>query len=86
MPPPSHMTAASHKPVPSVSSHHNTLGAVLRDDLTRGRYTVPEHYQPHTTHESLHDLKDLLSHPGSIPALGKFLICTQVSWCFKSCN
>lgn len=84
MPPPSHMTAASHNPVPLVSSHNNIPGAVLRDDLSQARNTVP--VQPHTSHESPHDLKGLFSHQGSVPALGNFLICSQVSWCFKSCN
>ena len=81
---PGHVTAATYHPVSLGSSRHNALGTVLRDDLTQAKYIAPGHYQPHTTHESPHDLKDLFSHPGSIPALGKFIIFTQASWCFKS--
>lgn len=76
------MKGAAYHPVPAVSSHNNAPGTVLRDDLTQAKYTVPGHYQPHTTHESPHDHKDLFSHPGSIPVFGKLSISTQVSWCF----
>ena len=74
MVPTGHMKAAAYHPVPVVSSHNNALGTVLPDDLTQAKYTVPGHYQPHTTHESSHDNRDLFSHPGSIPVFGKLSI------------
>ena len=74
--PPGHLTAATYHPAPAVSSYLNGPGTELRDDITQPQYTVPVHYQSHTTHESPHDLKDLLSYPGSIPAFGKFSIYT----------
>ena len=69
--PPGHMKAAAYQPVPAVSSYNNAPGTVLRDDLTQAKYAVPGHYQPHTTGESPHDLKDPFSHPEHIPVFGK---------------
>ena len=69
--PPGHMKAAAYHPVPALSSYNNAQGTVLRDDLTQAKYAVPGHYQPHTTGESPHDLKDPFSHPEHIPVFGK---------------
>jgi len=77
MVPTGHMKAAAYHLVPAVPIHSNTSGS--RDDLTQAKYTVPGQYQPHTTHESSHDHKDLFSHPGSIPVFGKLSSSTQVS-------
>lgn len=78
--PPGHMEAAAYHPVPAVSSYKNAPETMLRDDLTQAKHAVPGYYQPHTTDESPHDLKDIFSHPESIPVYGKLSISTLESF------
>lgn len=74
--PSGHVTApAAYHPGPVVC-YQSAPGMAWQDDGTQPPYVIAGGYQPHPTHESLHDHKALHSYPGSMPAFGKWTLRT----------